>query len=169
MKTLQIIRHAKSSWANPELTDKSRPLNKRGYRSCELMASRLISAGCDFNFVFCSTAVRARETISNLVKALPEEGIHGREIICQLDEALYTFDDEALLAWCQRLDNDLSNVLLVGHNPALTELCNSLAGAAIENIPTCGYARIELPIDNWGELGSGTGYLVEYLTPKMFR
>lgn len=162
MKKLHLIRHAKSSWADPSLTDRQRPLNKRGYRACQLMARPIVNAGCDFRTVFCSPAHRAQLTIEGLSAALPE-------LSCQWStaESLYTFDANGLWQFCQSLDVEISELVLVGHNPAMTQFCNDLSGAALANIPTCGYVQLVLPIEDWSELSFGIAELREFLTPKM--
>lgn len=137
MKKLHLIRHAKSSWADPSLADKQRPLNKRGQKSCGVMAKLILSVGCHFDHVFCSSAVRAQLTIKLINKNLT-----GAEIQWQLDDELYTFESDDLLRWCQGLDDVMSEVVIVGHNPALTELCNRLTGCYLDNIPTCGYVQL---------------------------
>lgn len=77
MKKLHLIRHAKSSWSNGALADIDRPLNQRGLRSCALMAEQIAKAGCSFEHIFCSPAVRAQSTIENLTQALSEISVEN--------------------------------------------------------------------------------------------
>ena len=163
MKTLHLIRHAKSSWKDPGLTDIERPLNGRGRRACGSMAQHIVEAGCDFEVVFCSPAQRAVETITRLAEALEEV-----EVEPQLDRRLYTFDSRALLQWCQTLPETFANVVLVGHNPAITELTNALCHTDLENVPTCGYVQIGVNDTSWSELEPGDGILNRFLYPKKF-
>lgn len=161
MKTVHLIRHAKSSWDHPGLSDSERPLNDRGIRSCKIMAQPIWDAGCRFENVFCSRAKRTQLTIQGLADALP-----GKSIEWQVEDALYTFSGRALLDWVNLLSEDLENVLLIGHNPATTDFCNGMANAGIPNVPTCGYAQIRFPQTKWVDLTVGSGTLAAFLTPK---
>ena len=166
MKTLHLIRHAKSSWDIDGQKDIDRALNKRGRKACEIMAQRIVDAGCNFQNIFCSPAVRAQETIERLAKALAP-----REINWDVDHELYTFDAGDLLKWLKSIDNTLDELLLVGHNPAITELTNFLGGDLlgnrfIANVPTCGYVQLDLDITAWSEIDSNSGAIKMFLTPK---
>ncbi len=162
MKSIHLIRHAKSSWKDPNQTDILRPLNARGIRACKIMAPQLISAGCNFDHVFCSSAVRAQSTISLIAKALPYSNIQW----C-VDEALYTFDYQQLLFWLGKVNNDLKTLSIIGHNPALTDLLNYLTNAQISNLPTCAYAQLNNPSQfDWLRLKPATFQLDCLITPK---
>jgi len=164
-KTIHLIRHAKSSWDDPALDDIDRPLNKRGKGDVEVMAQAIFNAGCPFANVFCSPAKRARQTIKGLYKNLPTEPAPW-----QIDDRLYTFDSDDLVTWCRGIDSQLPSVVIVGHNPALTELSQFLIpDCEIENVPTCAYVNIELVISNWKNLEQGCGKLVGFLTPKQLK
>lgn len=163
MKTLHLIRHAKSSWSDSALADIDRPLNKRGFKSCQVMAPEIINAGCDFKHVFCSPAVRAQTTLKQLAQALPEH-----DITWQTDKALYTFDVWDLRTWCYALNDSLLEVVIVGHNSALTDLINSFGTSPIENLPTCGYAQLAFKDESWQSLSAHSAKLVSFLKPKMF-
>lgn len=162
MKTLHLIRHAKSSWADSSLSDIERPLNKRGIQSCEIMARQITKAGCDFKHVFCSVATRAISTIELISLHLTEYAISW-----QLIDTLYTFDSDDLLTWCGQLDDTLSSVVIVGHNPAITDFCNTISDSDISNVPTCGYVQLTYDGHCWSNLSRGTTILTEYITPKM--
>ena len=164
MKTIHLIRHAKSDWSNPELSDIERPLNSRGQKACKIMAPHIVEAGCGFEHVFCSIAARAQLTIQGISEALPD-----REVDWQLEDALYTFSSQSILYWCQSLDNDLNEIVIVGHNPAFTEFCNGMGDQYIANLPTCGYAQISFPQANWQELTPSSGETISILIPKQFR
>lgn len=163
MKTLHLIRHAKSSWSDGSLADIDRPLNKRGLKSCKVMAAQIVKAGCHFDHVFCSPAVRAQTTLEALNQALPNQ-----DITWHTDQALYTFDVWDLRTWCYGLDNALSEVVIVGHNSALTDLINSFGNSPIENLPTCGYAQLAFKDQSWQSLSAQSAELVSFLKPKMF-
>ena len=163
MKTIHLIRHAKSSWKDSTLTDIDRPLNKRGKKTCHLMARHIVQAGCCFEHIFCSPAVRAQETIKRINKAL------NLGLRWQTTGQLYTFDSAVLLEWFRTLNESVTEPLIIGHNPALTEFCNALSNSSISNIPTCGYVQLSmekrLP---WRELAEGTAELTAFLRPKKF-
>lgn len=161
MKVLHLIRHAKSSWDNPDWGDIERPLNVRGRKSCQIMAPE-INRYCDFRRVFCSPAVRARSTLEHLSEALPEP------LVWHIDEALYTFSGRDLLDWCRELDDELEEVTVVGHNPALTDLCNEIGDQPIENMPTCGYVKLQTVCRHWRELSPGSAQVSAFLYPKKF-
>ena len=163
-KKLHLIRHAKSSWDNPDLTDFQRPLNQRGRKNCKVMAEPIIKAGCSFENVFCSPAKRAEETIEQIASCL-----HQNSITWQKDEDLYTFSFNKLLSWCKNLDDNLSDVVVIGHNPALTQFCNVIALANLTNLPTCAYACINFDGGvSWRDLTEGIGTLEVLLTPKEY-
>lgn len=163
MKTIHLLRHAKSSWSDPDLSDRDRPLNSRGKRAVLLMIEPLWKAGCRFENVYCSPAKRARHTIRRISKSLNGEGIFWTT-----DEELYTFEADRLLQWLQDRDESLDNVMLVGHNPAITELANLLGDQAIDNVPTCGYVQLQAEVASWQKLKSGSARTVTFLYPKMF-
>ena len=162
MKTIHLIRHAKSSWDDDALADIDRPLSKRGIRTCRFMAGHIRDAGCGFDNVFCSPAVRAQMTIELIKGALPDIDIQW-----QTDEDLYTFDCSDLLTWCRALDDGISEVTIVGHNPASTDFCNRLSKADINNVPTCGYVQLTAREDcRWQDISEMDFELITFLKPK---
>lgn len=162
MKKIHLIRHAKSSWKNPRLADIDRPLNKRGMSTSAFMASPIHKAGCQFTHVFCSPAVRAQSTIATIASCLPEINIEW-----QTDNALYTFDSNDLYQWCQSLDELISELVIIGHNPAFTDFCNELSHSHIRNIPTCGYAQLTTHSNNtWQQISTTHFELTTFIRPK---
>lgn len=165
MKKINLLRHAKSSWENQFLADIDRPLNERGVQACELMASHINDADVNFSNTFCSPAVRAQSTIELISQHLPEIAIQW-----QTDEALYCFDSGSLLKWCRSLDESISEVLIIGHNPALTDLCNELSSSGVKNIPTCGYAKLTMESEcDWQGVSANSFVLTKFIRPKEFR
>lgn len=162
MKTLHLMRHAKSSWQAPELGDHERELNERGRKDAPRMGqalSKIMSAEA----VYCSSAVRAQQTLAGLCDGWPSMGAQSH----QIDDQLYTFDYQDLLAWLQNYAGENESCFLIGHNPALTDLCNQLVGRlAIDNLPTAGYLQLEVPVDSWRELSYGTATLIDGLFPR---
>ena len=139
MKTIHIIRHAKSSWDQPNLPDIKRPLNGRGEYVSFAMAKVIYHAGCAFEHVFASPAVRAQATINNIAESLSSEVA----ITWQTDKQLYTFNSYELFDWLSGVDENIQELIIVGHNPALTDFCDELSDANILNIPTCGYVQLK--------------------------
>ncbi|WPD20881.1 MAG: histidine phosphatase family protein [Candidatus Electrothrix scaldis] len=169
MKIIHLIRHAKSSWKDGTLADIDRPLNKRGKKSCRVMVKQLVRSGCCFEHIFCSPAVRAQETIQGINKIL------NLELRWQTNKELYTFDSVVLLEWFRTLNDAVTEPLIIGHNPALTELCNTLrkndtiSNNDISNIPTCGYVQLCMDKDRpWRKLAEGSANLTVFLRPKKF-
>jgi len=163
MKKIHLIRHAKSSWENAFLTDIDRPLNPRGIRTCQFMAAEIFAAGCRFENVFCSPALRAQATIELLDKHLSSVRIQW-----QTDERLYSFNSRDLHQWFSSLDEVMSEVVIIGHNPTFTDFCNELAiNSKIENIPTCGYVQLVTEMeDTWKEVSNASFEVVTFLRPK---
>jgi phosphohistidine phosphatase len=162
MKTIHLIRHAKSSWDDDTLADIDRPLNKRGIRTAKFMAAHIRDAGCGFDNVFCSSATRAQMTIDLIKGALPDLDFAWR-----VDEDLYTFDWGDLLDWCLALDDAITEITIVGHNPAATDFSNRLSNADINNVPTCGYAQLTAREDcRWQEISEMDFELTTFLKPK---
>ena len=163
LKKLHFLRHAKSSWDHGSLSDVERPLNKRGLLATRIMAEPMVEAGCSFKNIFTSPAVRACTTLENIASHLPRHDIKWK-----IDDDLYTFNAGALLDWCHALSSDLNDVMVVGHNPAITELTNRLTGADIINVPTCAYIQMEFEGD-WKDLDKNSAKHTKFLTPKMVK
>lgn len=161
MKTLLVIRHAKSSWKDPALTDLQRPLKKRGSRNAVEMAERLQALCVAPEQVFCSPANRALQTVEHMAPILD---IPQEQVVMASD--LYTFDYADLMRYLRTVPDKFARVALVGHNPAITDLVNFLSLEAIRNIPTCGVALLELGIAEWRDLKAGVAQLVHYDFPR---
>lgn len=160
MKTLLILRHAKSSWKRPDLDDHDRPLNARGRRDAPRMGALLRRRGLTPDLVVSSTAVRARTTAEQVA----EESGYGGQVT--LDRRLYLAAPEALVDVVGSLGGGAARVLVVGHNPGLEDLLARLTGAA-EALPTAALAQVALPIAAWRELRASTrGRLVALWRPK---
>jgi phosphohistidine phosphatase len=161
MKRLTLVRHAKSSWKNPALADSDRPLSGRGKQDAPRMGAFLASQGLVPDVILASPARRASKTAQLLAAAVPAA---AERIL--LDPALYEASAEALLERVRALDETWQHVLLVGHNPGLTALANSLARAGLDNLPTCGILVVDLAIDTWRAADAGCGRTVLYAVPK---
>ena len=160
MKTLLIMRHAKSSWNFPELSDYDRPLNGRGKRDAPRMGQHLHQEGLIPDIILTSSAKRARSTANRVVKA---SGYAGK--VKKLD-ALYDSALGAYFKTLQVLSDKYQNVMIVGHNPTMEQLVNHLTGHP-KRMPTAALAHIELPIERWEAFDLYTkGTLVNLWTPK---
>lgn len=164
MKTLHLIRHAKSSWENSQLSDVSRPLAQRGINDCKIMAGPLIKVGWNHRSIFCSQAQRAQLTLGGLANALPHLKIEWH-----IDPDLYTFSAGVLIDWLSQLSDEYNEITIVGHNPALTELINRLSGSQLNNLPTCGYAQLTAGINSWSQTAHNLFKLEHLIKPKMFK
>ncbi|TKB45079.1 SixA phosphatase family protein [Thalassotalea mangrovi] len=174
MKTLHLLRHAKSSWDDPHLDDQQRPLNQRGIDDCQLMAPALMGVGCCFEHAYCSTAIRAKRTLQLISEHHFEPGMERLISASQLasvsiDSSLYTFDWGEALDYCQALPETIDQALLVGHNPAFTELHDYLSTEHIEHLPTCAYVRLECAVNDWQELTRNCARTRYFITPKMLK
>ena len=156
MKTLLVLRHAKSSWDDPALGDHERPLNKRGRRDAPRMGELVREYGLIPDVVISSDAVRARRTA--------EAASFTGEI--RLDSHLYLAGPADILSLLQRVRENAQTVMIVGHNPGLEQLVEQLTGEP-QDLPTAALAQIGLPIDQWRDLKRSTrGTLVGLWRPK---
>ena len=161
MKLLSLVRHAKSSWKDAHLSDFERPLNKRGERDAPLMGRRFASVEPPADLILASSARRAVRTAQLIAEAI---GYAAERI--SFDRALYLAAPAEMLGVIQGLDDRLVHVALVAHNPGLTDLCEVLARAKIDNVPTCGIVRMSLAIDAWRSVSQGCGTLLDFDYPK---
>lgn len=161
MKTLYLLRHAKSSHDDESVDDIGRPLNKRGKKDALAMAPVIAEHCSGIQHVFCSPAKRCRSTIKRVRPALdtPAGAL-------TLDDELYTFEASALSAWLKQRDNKLDRILVTGHNPALVDLIGQLSGRKLLHFPTSAFAEIALRIEYWDQLRPGCGELLHCLTPR---
>lgn len=162
MKTLTILRHAKSSWDTPGLTDRDRPLNARGERDAPAMARRFQEAGVRPSLIISSHAVRAWET----AKVVSRE-IHYPLEFLQREKDLYLASAERILEIIARQDEGFNNLMVVGHNPGLTDLVNILVPDLTGNLPTCGVVSVELDSSSWGLVEHCKCALLLFDYPKM--
>jgi len=161
MKNLYLLRHAKSSWASPGMKDFDRPLNERGLADAPDMAMRIKASGADIDRIITSPALRTLTTARLVAATLGLDSDVIRE-----DRQIYLAGSSRLMHVLSLLDDDLSGVLLVAHNPALTDLANDVARAAIDNLPTAGLVHIELPIEHWFDIGLGVGRVATFDYPR---
>jgi phosphohistidine phosphatase len=162
MKVLHLMRHAKSAWDEPGLSDRERGLNKRGRRAAPRMGAALACRESPL-VVAVSPARRAQLTLAGICDGWPEL----TELEHQTFEDLYTFDSDDLQHWLRRQPDSQSDLFIIGHNPALTDLVNELAPAAgLINLPTAGYVQLRLALDHWSKLMPGVGTVACRLFPR---
>ncbi|MDA3947262.1 MAG: histidine phosphatase family protein [Helicobacteraceae bacterium] len=160
MKTLLILRHAKSSWKEDHLSDHERPLNKRGRNDAPKMGRLLSEKQLTPQLILSSDAKRARETVERVTEACGYKG----EII--FSKALYAAGQEAYIRLLKELDDKYSHVMVVGHNPGLEELVERLTGED-HRLPTAALVKVKLPIVSWHELvKSVNGELAGLWSPR---
>jgi phosphohistidine phosphatase len=149
MKTLILVRHAKSSWENKNVTDFERPLNDRGKRDAPFIADILKKKEIEVNLILSSPATRALTTAQIFAKEL---GISEKDIIA--NKSIYEAGRKELLKILQETDDSINNLMLFGHNPGLTYLSNYLCDFETDNLPTCGVISMQLDFDSWKYLGN---------------
>lgn len=164
MKHLLIIRHAKSSWDDPALTDIDRPLNARGLRDAPFMGSLLRFRDLLPDRIVCSPARRAQATATLIAEAVgyPVADIDTRS-------SLYLAEPTLLVEWLRDLDDTWHRVYLIGHNPGLTELVERLSGKDIGHLPTAGIAAIDFAVESWEHIMDASGRLALFDYPKRHR
>ena len=161
MKRLYLIRHAKSSWNNSDLTDFERPLNQRGKRDAPFMGKRLKDHKVKADLIISSPAKRALKTAKIIAKEIdfPTEKILP-------NESIYEEGTLASLKLIRNIDDSYNNVMLFGHNPTITSLATYLTNYQIQNMPTCSIFCMEFNIDSWKEMSEGEGTFIFFDYPK---
>lgn len=168
MRTLYLLRHAKSSWDEADLADHERTLNARGRKAATRMGRHLREAGPEPDLALCSTAVRARETLERLLEAL------GRPVDVQLERGLYGAGADRLAERIAAAPADAGALLVVAHNPGLGELAARLAVRGPEEarerlrrkFPTAALARLSADVPAWGDLVWEGAELSSFVRPK---
>ena len=161
MKTLYLVRHAKSSWKYPDLDDFERPLNKRGRKSAPFMGTILKKLKVAPDLILSSPANRASMTARIIADKIgyPLDKI-------RYSESIYEFSANALIDIIEQLEDGVDKVMLVGHNPALTDLANYIGDKAISNLPTGGVFCADLNIPSWAKISDRCGKVKFFEFPK---
>lgn len=161
MKKLILVRHGKSSWEE-DLPDHERPLKKRAYKDAELVLNSFSGFVPDALTLWSSHAVRALTTARLFQDSLkvPESRFH-------IKKELYTFDSSSLLRVIKTCDNNVENLMIFGHNPAMTGVANNLGDQHFSNIPTTGLCMLEFKTEDWKDIRNGKTLM--YLFPKNLR
>lgn len=169
LKTILLLRHAKSSWNIPHQNDHDRPLNGRGERASKTMADHIASKAPRPSLILCSTATRTRQTLAPVIKALgsPTPPI-------SLEKELYLASKDELLERLRALPEETRTVLLIGHNEGIGELATALAARGSnealaslrEKYPTGALATLRPPSGPWSILAPGTCELLAFVRPR---
>ena len=166
MKTLTLLRHAKSSWNDPIARDFDRPLNPRGRRAARTMGREMRAQGLSFDRVIASPAVRVLETLADVGDG------YGHSLAPELDRRVYLATPEVLLEIVQQTDDSTTSLLIVGHNPGLERLAlllsqaNALRGEIEIKYPTATLTQITFPVDHWSEVAEGIGTIARFTRPR---
>ncbi|NWF50800.1 MAG: histidine phosphatase family protein [Ignavibacteriaceae bacterium] len=163
MKKIFLIRHAKSSWKEPYLSDFDRPLNKRGKTDAPFMGELLAQKKILPDLILSSPAKRAIRTAEEIAKK-----INYNLSAIKADERIYEASRNELLKVLREIEKDVDVIFLVGHNPGLTFFANFLSGSEIENIPTCGIVEFNFKGSDWEDLDIDSCSLVSFEYPKKY-
>ena len=174
MRTISLLRHAKSSWeppaaGGPPLTDKARPLAARGMRDAPRIGAWMAAQALRPDLVLCSSAVRTRQTLAYVKELI----LPGKARISYRDD-LYLAEAEDLVGIVQALDDGSAHVMLVGHDPGMHEVAQMLVGAGNRTLrrllelkfPTAAVAVIDFPAERWRDVRPGAGTLRLFMAPK---
>ncbi|MFL9839995.1 histidine phosphatase family protein [Sphingomonas sp. ST-64] len=169
MKTLTLLRHAKSSWDDSVARDFDRPLNARGQRAAATVGRHMRSEGLEFDHVAASPAVRVVETIEHV-----ETG-YGSELAPAWDRRIYLASASSLLDIVHELPAGADSVLLIGHNPGLEDLVlllvpdranDALRDSVEEKFPTAALVEMHFDTDAWSEVRAGGATLIRFVRPR---
>lgn len=169
MKTLTLLRHAKSGWDDPVLRDFDRPLNGKGKRAAQSVGKNWRSLGLEFDQVVASPAVRVIETIEQVAAG------YGTALAPAWDRRIYLASATTLLDVIHELPEGADAALLVGHNPGLEDLVLLLVPDSDEQplrdvvetkFPTASTAQMRFDVDTWGDIAAGGGSLALFVRPR---
>lgn len=161
---LFLCRHAKSSWSEPGLADKERPLNERGKNDAPLMGNILKNKQEFPDLIISSPAKRALKT----AKIIAEKLDYKTKNI-EVNKNLYMAGINEFIDVISHINKEHKNVMLFSHNYGITDFANYISNSDIQNIPTCGIVKISFVIKNWQEIQNTKGNLQYFIYPKMFK
>lgn len=161
MKTLYLIRHAKSDWAIETIPDVDRPLNSRGYADSHKMSQELKEKKISPDLVLSSPAIRAISTALIFCRKLNYD-----PSLLMINKNLYYTNAKEYLKVIGSIDNKYNTVFLFGHNPIITDCANVLAGPLAEEMSTCGIAGIKSKTNDWASFKDGPNELIHFDFPK---
>ena len=168
MKTLTLLRHAKSTWDDPVARDFDRPLNRRGRNAARAVGRAMREQGLAFDRIVASPAARAVETLAEVAVG------YGAALVPECDQRVYLASTETLLDLVRGTPDEADRLLLVGHNPGMESLALLLTrtgdgghrGEIEAKYPTGSLAEISFPVASWREIGAGEGRLERFIRPR---
>ena len=172
MKTLYLLRHAKSSWSDHAMDDHDRPLNRRGQDNAPLMGQFMRKSGFLPDMILCSTARRTAETLSLIVPYI------GDQTPVRFERNLYLASSDAMLDRIRQADPSCERLLVIAHNPGMEHLAADLVSreklngsedlfeTLLSKYPTAALSVLQFDVDNWGDVDMGTGRLSEFKCPR---
>jgi phosphohistidine phosphatase len=164
MKSLYIIRHAKSSWGDFTLPDIERPLNERGKKDAPIMADRLLKLNVEINVFISSPAIRALKTC----KIFCKEYNKAEGSILVIDE-LYNASVEVFYKIAKAIPNEYESAAIFSHNPGITDFVNSLGTEVrVDHMPTCAIYGVEFDSDTWSNFKDSEKKYLLFQYPKLF-
>lgn len=163
MKTIYLIRHAKSDWSDFNTDDAERGLNERGKRDIPLMAKELHKKNIKPDLIISSSSKRTKLTVQGLLKELDYsiETIH--------DDELYLATPNTILSIIKNTNDKYKSIFIVGHNPGITDFANLISDDNIENIPTLGIVALKCAVKKWEECKYHNAKVEFFIYPKMFK
>lgn len=166
MKTLTLLRHAKSDWGDPAQSDFERPLNERGRKAARAMGREMRQLGLGYDLILASPARRVIETLNELAQG------YGGAVATVQDERIYLAAPETLLALVRAADEGAQSLLVAGHHPGLALLAlrfgraGGLHDLIAAKYPTGALAEIGFDVEHWRDIADGTGTLVRFIRPR---
>ncbi|MDQ0317525.1 SixA phosphatase family protein [Amorphus orientalis] len=168
MLKLMLLRHAKSSWSDPAMTDHARPLNDRGRQAAPLMGRHMARLGLVPDRILCSTALRARETLAGILPAF------SAAMSIAITDDLYDASSTRIAETVRQSGGDAGTLLVIGHNPGMQETAaglvesgdSALMGQMIGHYPTAALAVIDFDLPRWADLTAASGHLAAFMRPK---
>jgi len=166
MKTLTLLRHAKSSWGDPSRSDFDRPLNDRGRKAARAMGREMRRLRLAYDLILASPAARVTETLNELAQG------YGGAVATVQDERIYLASPDTLLTLVRAVGDDLRSLLLVGHNPGMGLLAlrlgrpGGLHDLIAAKYPTGALTEIAFEVEHWRDVAEGTGTLARFIRPR---
>ena len=162
MKRLIIVRHSKSSWKDLSLTDFRRPLNNRGKSDGPIMSRYLSSKINKIDFLHSSSSVRTFETSKFFISKIEFKNI-------KYDDNLYHCSAQSIIGLIKNYPDQYKTVMIIAHNPGLTNLINMITHITLDNLPTTGIANIDFDCDYWNNISIENSNLVDLKFPKQLK
>ena len=162
MKSIIFGRHAKSSWDDFSVKDHDRTLSKRGFKDAKIMGKKLAELKNPPDLIIASSAKRAKLTAEIYADFLENSYL-------ETDSNLYLAPSYFFIKTANRLDEKYNSVMMIAHNPGITDIANEFSDSYIANIPTSGIFKVDFDVDNWDEINTYNGKIDFLIFPKMFK